>query len=180
MKPQNRAKVIFATCTTVATLACSELTTVAPSVALDAGREANAQAQTVSGCYGLSFFNSSLQPVSTLVVLQELVLKAHVDDCSGNAAQGGSVTFQYCSLKGGPPNDITRADEAPSAACATGEGRWARLTTVQVNASGDALMNFGFVQIPRTIGFRFKYQAQGSGIASGFSDPADFTWTAAP
>lgn len=180
MKRRNRANMIFALFTTVATLACSELSTVGPSGAPDAGRQANVQAQTVPGCYGLSFLNSSLQPVSTLVVLQELVLKAHVDDCSGNAAQRGSVTFQYCSLKGGPPNDITRPDEAPSAACATGEGSWARLAMVQVNASGDALMNFGFVSIPRTIGFRFKYQAQGSGIASGVSDPADFTWTAVP
>jgi hypothetical protein len=180
MKSRNRASVVFALFTTVATLACSELTTVAPSGAPDAGREANVLAQTVAGCYALSFLNSSLQPVTTLVVLQELVLKAHVDNCAGSAAQRGSVTFHYCSLKGGPPNDITRADEAPSAACATGQGSWARLTTVPVNASGDALMNFGFVRIPRTIGFRFKYQSQGTGIASGGSAPADFTWTAAP
>ena len=180
MKTRNRATVIFALFTTVATLACSELSPVGPSGVPDAGREANVLAQTVAGCYGLSFFNSGLQPVSTLVVFQELVLKAHIDNCSGNPAQRGSVTFQYCSLKGGPPNDITRADEAPMAACATGQGSWSRLTTVPVNASGDALMNFGFVRIPRTIGFRFKYAAQGTGIASGVSAPADFTWTAVP
>ena len=180
MKTRTHANVIFALFTTAATLACSEISPVGPSSAPDAGREANVVAQTVQGCYGLSFLSSSLQPVSTLVVLQELVLKAHVDNCSGIAAQRGSVTFQYCSLKGGPPNDITPPDEAPMAACATGQGSWARLTTVPVNASGDALMNFGFVRIPRTIGFRFKYQSQRSGIASGDSNPADFTWTAVP
>jgi len=181
MERPNRANVIVALVTTFAMLACSEQSPVAPGVVADAAREANLLAQAVPGCYGLSFFDNSLLPVSTLVVGQELVLKAHVDNCSGGPAQRGAVTFQYCSLKGLPPNDITRADEAPSAACATGEGNWARLVTVQVNASGDALMNFGFVSIPRIIGFRFKYLAQGSGIASGVSDPpADFTWTAAP
>jgi hypothetical protein len=180
MERPNRANVLVGLITTFAILACSEQSPVGPDGAPDAGRGANLAAQVVPGCYGLSFLNNSLQPVSTLVVLNEAVLKAHVDNCAGNAAQRGAVTFQYCSLKGGPPNDITRADEAPSAACATGEGNWARLVTVQVNASGDALMNFGYVSIPRTIGFRFKYLAQGSGIASGVSDPADLTWTAAP
>lgn len=181
MERPNRANVIVALVTTFAILACSEQSPVAPGGAPDAAREANLLAQAVPGCYGLSFLDNSLQPVTTLVVGQELVLKAHVDNCSGGPAQRGAVTFQYCSLKGLPPNDITRADEAPSAACASGEGNWARLVTVQVNASGDALMNFGFVSIPRTIGFRFKYLAQGSGIASGVSDPpADFTWTPVP
>jgi hypothetical protein len=101
---------------------------------------------------------------------------ANVADGFGAPAQGGLVTFQYCSYKGGPPNDINRADEAPSAACATREASWANLVSVPVNASGDAYMNFGFVQIPRTVGFRFKYTGQGSGIANGVSAPSDFTW----
>jgi hypothetical protein len=179
MERRNRAYVLVASITTFAILACSEQLPVGPGGPRDAGRDA-VLARAVSGCYGLSFLNSSLQPVATLVVLHEAVLKAHVDNCAGNAAQGGSVTFQYCSLKGGPPNDIARADEAPSAACATGDASWARVGTVQVNASGDALINFGLVSIPRTIGFRFKYQPQGSSIASGVSDPADLTWTAVP
>ena len=161
---------------TMMSVACSEPSPVAPGAIPDA-RDVSVVAQAVPGCYQLSFLDNSLQSVSSLVVGQELVLKAHVDNCSGDPAQRGAMTFQYCSLKGLPPNDITRPDEAPSAACATGEGKWARLVSVDVNASGDALMNFGFVSIPRTFGFRFKYLAQGSGIASGVSDAADFTWT---
>jgi len=86
------------------------------------------------------------------------------------------VTFQYCSLKGGPPNDINRPDEAPSAACATREASWANLTSVPVDGSGNAYMNFGFASIPRTVGFRIRYSGQRSGVSNGTSAPLDFTW----
>jgi hypothetical protein len=40
-------------------------------------------------------------------------------------------------------------------------------------------MNFGFVRIPRTIGFRCKYSGgKNSSIASGQCAPRDFTITA--
>jgi hypothetical protein len=133
-------------------------------------------ARAAAGSFQLSFFANGLIPVSSLTVFQELILGAHVADASGAPAQGGSVTFQYCSLKGGPPNDINRADEAPSAACATRDASWANLISVPVDGSGNAYMNFGFVSIPRTVGFRFKYTGQGSGIANGVSAPSDFTW----
>jgi len=110
----------------------------------------------------------------------ELVLGGHVEDVAGNDAQSGSITFEYCSYKGGPPNDITRADEAPLEACANGSASWARLTSLSVNTSGNAFMNFGVVMIPRTVGFRIKFSGRKSGIESGTGLPRNFTWTAAP
>jgi hypothetical protein len=160
-----------------ALVACSDQSPVAPSAsARPTDVAVFARTAAASGSFQLSFFTSGLQPVSSLPVFEELILGAHVTDGSGAPARGGSVTFQYCSLKGGPPNDITRADEAPSAACATRDASWANLISVPVNASGDAYMNFGFVSIPRTIGFRIKYTGQGSGIANGVGAPSDFTW----
>jgi hypothetical protein len=116
-------------------------------------------------------------PVCQPGVCAELILKAHVYGNSG-AATDGTVTFQYCSLKRRPPHDITRADEAPSRACdIDGTATWANLMRIVVNQSGDAYANFGYVQIPRTVGFRFKYSG-GSNIAAGMSPTKDFTWTA--
>jgi hypothetical protein len=95
------------------------------------------------------------------------------------------VTFEYCSYKGGPPNDINRADEAPMEACTLGTASWARLTSMSVTsgrcpglAAGYACTNFGVVRVPRDVGFRFRYASQGSGIANGTSQAKDFTWTA--
>jgi hypothetical protein len=65
------------------------------------------------------------------------------------------------------------------AAAATGSGMWGTLTGVELNASGEAYLNFGVVLIPRTVGFRFRYVAQGSGIANRESDAEDFTWVSA-
>jgi hypothetical protein len=42
--------------------------------------------------------------------------------------------------------------------------------------TGYACVNFGLIQRPRTIGFRFVYTAQGSGILSGVSESKDATW----
>lgn len=159
---------------------------VLPAVAFIALSADSLLAQPVPGSYDLSFFkfvSGVLEPVSSLPVCtpsacEELILKAHVGSSSG-PAQGGVVIFQYCSLKGLPPNDITRADEAPSAACEDGSGTWARLAAFQVNESGDAFYSFGVVLIPRTVGFRFKYLPRGSGIDKGEGGPMDFTWVAA-
>lgn len=173
--------------------ACSTQSPVVPSKMSDAGdsmstppspaasAEAGAQAagQAVAGAYQLSFLNSSLQPVTTLTVGgPELVLGAHVQSDTGTPAQRGSVTFEYCAFRGLPPRDITRPDEAPSAACADGSARWKALGSVKVDGAGNGYLNFGFVQIPRTVGFRFRYAAQGGAISSGSSLPADFTWVA--
>ena len=131
--------------------------------------------------YVLSFQNSSAQPLTTLPVCttsecEELLLKAHVEGSNQQPAQRGIVIFQYCSLKGLPPNDITRPDEAPKEACETGSGTWANLASIKVNGSGEALLDFGVVLIPRTVGFRFRYIGQGSGIPNGVSDALNFTW----
>jgi hypothetical protein len=139
--------------------------------------------------YDLEFYKTSLgalQPVSSLPVRSaELILAAHVTDGSGSPARSGSVTFEYCSYKGGPRNDITRADEAPKEACETASAGWARLVTVKLTdvgcpglGAGYSCMNFGLVSIPRDVGFRFRYASQGSGIAGGESVPLNFTWTA--
>ena len=175
------ARPTLAAVAAAALAACSAESPTAPAAAARGDRPLAAQTQTVAGSYQLSFLTNGLQPVSSLPVNDgELILKAHVQAlATGLPAQDGSVTFEYCSLKGVPPNDITRADEAPLEACATGDGAWARLGSVAVNASGDAYLDFGVVQIPRTVGFRFKYAGKRGGIASGTSAPANFTWVAA-
>ena len=121
-------------------------------------------AQSVEGNYDLDF-NFDV----------ELILIAHVDDGSGNPAPGGMVVFQYCSYKGLPSNDITQPDEAPSSACADGSATWANVGKVQINPdTGDALLNFGLVRVVNVIGFRYRYIAQGSGIANKRIDPVDW------
>src|SRR5688572_10060174 len=142
---------------------------------------ANAAA-AVAGTYDLSFFSDGQEvtelPVCQISTCPELVLRAHVEGSSG-PAQRGTVTFQYCSYKGGPRNDISRPDEAPKSACELdGTARWVSLLSMKVDVAGNASMTFGYVTIPRTIGFRIRYSPQGGGIASGGSLPEDFTWTA--
>jgi len=44
--------------------------------------------------------------------------------------------------------------------------------------NGYACVNFGVVQIPRDVGFRIRYEPQGSGIAAGMTVPENFTWVA--
>ena len=140
---------------------------------------ASAAATVLPGTYTLTFHDTSGAEVSSLPILRELVLRAHVTDSAGQPAQRGSVTFQYCSLKGLPTNDITRADEAPMSECASGAARWRNLLSTPVNASGEAAMGFGFVRIPRIIGFRFKYDGGRTiGIASGIGGPRDIEFTA--
>jgi hypothetical protein len=109
---------------------------------------------------------------------------AHVTNGAGAPAQRGSATFEYCSYKKLPPNDITRADEAPKEACEQRTASWASLGSVAVDAgtcpglgTGNACYNFGLVRIPRTVGFRFRFTGQRSGIANGTSAPLNFTWT---
>jgi hypothetical protein len=167
--------------------ACSSQSPVTPSAAPVAEGSLSARgSQAAPGIYELSFhawLGGVLQEVSSLSVgSQELILRAHVTDSSGAPAQRGTVTFEYCSYKGLPSNDITRPDEAPKEACEQGSADWARLTSLPINSgcptfgAGNACMNFGFVRIPRVVGFRFRYSPQGSGIAAGVSLSKDFTW----
>jgi hypothetical protein len=161
----------------MAILACSQ-SPLEPSASGTAATGSLSEFQSLPGLYWLTFHDHTGLEVATLPVLNELVLKAHVTNTSGQAAQSGSVTFEYCSLRGLPTNDITRADEAPMSECAAGTARWRSLLTLAVNSSGEAAMNFGFVRIPRTIGFRCQYRGTRNGIASGQCAPRDFTITA--
>jgi len=128
-----------------------------------AGTSSAAPPSKVVGTYDISFYFDD-----------ELILRAHVEDGQGNVATDGVVVFQYCSLKGLPSNDITQPDEAPSSACADGTGRWRNLNArIQVNADGDAFLNFGIVEVVSVIGFRYKY-SRGSEIEDWVIDPVDW------
>lgn len=186
MKRITLALVLFAG---VGFAACASQSPAAPAPAHDGFVATDAKAAAaVPGAYTLTFntfHNGVYSEVSSLPVeSDELILKAYVTDNAGKPAQSGTVTFDYCSYKGGPPNDVTRADEAPKEACEQGTASWARLTSMTVDSGrcptlgiGYACMNFGVVHIPRDVGFRFRYSAQKSVIASGMSEARDFTWT---
>lgn len=179
------AAVVSLTC-----IGCSGESPVQPSPSGDAAAAAGVMAaQAAPGVYDLSFrvwSGGILQPVASLnVSSDELILMAHVTDGAGAPVSGGNVTFEYCSYKRLPPNDITRADEAPKEACEQGTASWGRLRSITLNAScegfgaGYTCTTFGVVKIPRTVGFRFRFSGQRSGIASGSSVPLNFTWTSA-
>lgn len=172
-------------------VACSTPSPVTPSASSAAVVDLSARPSAeIAGVYALSFnvwTGGAFQEVSSLSVgSQELILTAHVTSTAGAPAQKGTVTFEYCSYKGLPPNDIARADEAPKEACAQGTADWARLASKSIGGGtcptlgiGYACVNFGVVRIPRDVGFRFRYSPQGSGIAAGVSEEKNFTWVAA-
>lgn len=181
MPHRNVARRIVTVLGAGALAACLDRSPVSPAAADDPVEALSRASQSAAGSYELSFYKTAsgvLEPVASLPVLSaELILGAHIQDQLGVPATQGTVTFQYCSLKRRPPNDITRADEAPSAKCADGSASWANLGSVSVNASGNAYLNFGIVRIPRVVGFRCKYSSQGGSIPSGVCLPRDFTWT---
>lgn len=169
--------------------ACSGESPVTPSPAVATTVDLSAKPSAgVPGVYDLSFNvwrDGSYQNVSSMAVNSgELLLRARVTDSSGAPALRGTVTFEYCSYRGGPRNDIERADEAPKEACEQGSAAWARLTSRSISAggcpppfAGYACTSFPNVLIPRDIGFRFRYAPQGSGIPAGETAPENFTWT---
>jgi hypothetical protein len=111
----------------------------------------------------------------TFVFDGRLILVAHIEDNVGNPAAGGAVVFQYCSYKGLPTDDITQPDEAPSSACSDGSAIWRNLVRRQVDpTSGDALHDFGPILVVNTIGFRYRYIGQGSGIQNQLIEPVDW------
>lgn len=170
-------------------IGCADRSPAAPDSSAVVIDSVSARPGATPGRYELSFYDDHIGgwvPVTSMPVLtDELILAAHVTDASGNAATSGTVTFEYCSYKGLPPNDITRADEAPLEACADGSANWARLTAIRLDPQGCpqlgpgyACMDFGVVRIPRKIGFRFGYNGVRGTIASGTSVPQNFEWTA--
>jgi hypothetical protein len=158
-----------------ALVACSDESPMTPQTMSPGPGGPSRLTQYAPGTYTLSFVSRG-QTVTSLPVGSEGALKAEVKSTFGALAQSGTVTFEYCSLKGGPPNDIDRSDEASKEACESGEATWAHLITLRVAPSGVPLVGFGVVQIPRTVGFRFRYTGgQASGIANG-SASENFTW----
>lgn len=140
----------------------------------------------VPGVYDLSFRewrSGVLQPVSSLPVLGgPVVLFAHVEDASGNPAQSGTVTFEYCG------------DYEPKENCDAGLARWTRLGRISIGSCyckscgglpgfdpgpGNAcLFVTGTGDMPGDEGFRFKYAGgRRGGVDSGTSGAANFTWT---
>ena len=94
---------------------CSNQTPLAPAAAAGGAGELSAKPSAAPpGVYTLTFMarvDGTLQEVTNLPVqTAELILKASVMSSTGSAAQAGTVTFEYCSYKGGPPNDVTRAE----------------------------------------------------------------------
>ena len=147
-------------------VACSDQSPVAPGATPDGVGDLSLLAQPVEGSYELELFLSR----------GELILQAHVFTVSGDA-QGGRVAFQICLLKGGPTLQMV---PLPSSECDSGgSGNWVNLGTIEMGTcpglgSGYACIDFGTAPSTATVGFRFRYLGQGSGIANGVSDPKDF------
>ena len=147
------------------------------------------QAQGLPGTYQLSFC-----PGSILYVNEEVIFHAYVADSLGVPAMAGSVVFQICSRGGVRGGSGAGTDPQPSSACdIDGTAQWVRIySPLKVrawagsclpclpNGTGNVCTGFGGVAHSRTIGFRFKYSAQGSGIANGISEAKDVTWLPLP
>ena len=132
MKKLSLVPIVFGA---LAFAGCANPSPVTPTAVPGAAGELSAKPSAASpGIYTLTFLarvDGTLQEVTSLPVqTAELILKASVTSSAGSAAQSGTVTFEYCSYKGGPPNDINRADEAPKEACEQGTASWARLTSL--------------------------------------------------
>jgi hypothetical protein len=190
------SKLIVPVLCAVFAAACSNQSPVAPSDAAPASGTLDAKPSTPSGVYDLAFFKyvpgtgpddpGTYEEVSSLAVNSVwLTLRGRVTDSSGNPAQKGTVSFEYCS-KGRPYDDINNADEMPMEACDAGTATWTLLETRSIGAmascppsvggAGSVCIEFSRVQIPRMIGFRISYRPQGRGIAAGMSTPENFTW----
>jgi hypothetical protein len=187
MSRRAPVRLIVATAWAVSLTACSGQSPLEPSATGANGGPA-ARIEAVAGTYDLTFWarvDGTYQIVSSLPVQgPAMVLRADVS-AGGIAATQGTVVFEYCSYKKGPANDINRPDEAPKEACEDGStASWARLRSVTIDGDGgcralgggSACALFGSVQIPRTVGFRYRFSGQRSGIASGTSPALNFTW----
>ena len=188
MSRRSPVRLIVATAWAISVAGCSGQSPLEPSASVASGGP-NARTEAVAGVYNLSFWarvDGTYQVVSSLPVQgPAMVLRADVTDAAGTPATQGTVIFEYCSYKKGPANDISRPDEAPKEACEGGStASWARLQSVSIADGGNCLAlgggsacaPFGSVQIPRTVGFRYRFSGQRSGIASGTSPALNFTW----
>jgi hypothetical protein len=98
-------RILVALLTPMALAACATESPVAPEPSTAASGSLSARAEVPPGVYALAFHASgdlTYQEISTLPVLsRELILKAYVVDSAGRPAGKGTVTFEYCSYKGG-------------------------------------------------------------------------------
>jgi hypothetical protein len=150
-------------------IACADQSPVSPDATSHDVPYATILAQPINGTlYQLTVYATTVGTGA--------VLDAYVLDASGSPATSGAAAFYYCSLQGNP---------APSEACLSGSGHWLRYgsagfihTDPPGPKEGHALLEY--TQSPpsgTTIGFRFRYVGQGSGIANAWSDNvADYTW----
>jgi hypothetical protein len=153
----------------VAIIACSEQSPAGPQHTPDNDAQGlTLLSQPVDGSYELDLFLSG----------SELILRAFVTELtSGEPAQGGRVAFQICLDRGGPTLQMV---PLPSSECgAGGSGNWVNLGGLELETcpglgAGYACLSFGTAPSSATVGFRFRYIGQGSGIANGVSDPEDF------
>jgi hypothetical protein len=186
MPQPNIPGLVVAVFATTALIACSGTSPAAPSAepsSLSADGIGVLDAQAVEGSYTLYLTTTTGQVVSTLPTEPpgtELLLWAQVRDSSGTLATGGRVIFQAC---------MQQRTWVPSAECESGEAHWTHVATVRVDEgsclpfapeSGNACLTFGGMRTPITIGFRYRYIGQGSGIANGVSASQDMTWVAVP
>jgi hypothetical protein len=187
----NIAGLVVAVLATAALVACSDQPPAAPSAPGAVPSSATPEgsggliAQAVEGSYTLNLANTTGQIVSTLPTTgpgAELLLWAQVRDSSGGLAPGGAVIFEVCRRGGGT------STWRPSAECDSGVASWRHVSTRKVVEGclpfapepGNACITFGFMPNPITIGFRYRYIGQGTGIANGVSPSKDMTWVAVP
>ena len=118
----------------------------------------------------------------------ELIDRAYVTDSSGSPALKGRVTFEICSDKGGPPNDITRPNEAPKES-------WGEDGAGHLGASGFSVGRVRFSAQPQALVthastsassvFRgssasaFATSRREAGIPAGVTPPENFIWVEA-
>jgi hypothetical protein len=191
MPHRNIAGLVVAILATAALVACSDQPPAAPSAPSAVPSSATLEGsggltpQAVGGSYTLNLANTTGQIVSTLPTcghIGELLLWAQVRDSSGGLAPGGTVILEVCRRGGGT------STWRPSAECDSGAASWLHVSTVKVTEgcfpfapeTGNACRVFGCMPTPRTIGFRYRYIGQGTGIANGVSPSKDMTWVAVP
>jgi hypothetical protein len=155
--------IVFAAFAPLAFAGCSQSSPLAP----DNVQYATVLAQPVAG-------SVYLMTTHATTIGRGVVLDAYVEDASNNPATSGTAVFQMCSVQGTP---------APSTDCISGAGHWVRIGSAGIITSGPnaghALFTPTSLAPPTgtTIGFRFRYIGQGSGIGNSLSDnAADYTW----
>lgn len=79
----------------------------------------------------------------------------------------GSLVFWVCRDRSGLLKD--------KAACLLGEGRWDRTGSFRVDEDGRVTINF-LLANSVAVGWKWKYMAQGSGLANTEALPIDIIW----